>query len=290
MFYSIDRVSAATMSTYLTPLMRTKILRGLLIAIIVLAFRCHEGASSFMMEPAQCHHQSTALKQGSATEETPSWKQYCALHHSPLKHSFHKAGGILYRTSVFSKAEFAAIQKDLEQQQKLLIDETTNTVATNRMGAVLCPENSKTVDIFKTGSLTTLVQLLMGQDYHLSSHVPVELRTYEKIGAGMQWHVDDVLYDPPQLEVVWTLENTSDCQTMWIEDDAAATTLRTVETDANSVVLLKAGGVQHCVSSLKQGKRIIVKCVYIKEGARFNAQELVAQFGSKRNRTRKRRQ
>ena len=40
---------------------------------------------------------------------------------------------------------------------------------------------------------------------------------YEKLGAGMDWHVDDVLYDLPQVKVVFTLENTLDCTNRWQE-------------------------------------------------------------------------
>ena len=45
----------------------------------------------------------------------------------------------------------------------------------------------------------------------LAPNVPIEVRVYKKSGAGMGCHVDDVLYRPtPQVEVVYTLENTSD--------------------------------------------------------------------------------
>lgn len=64
----------------------------------------------------------------------------------------------------------------------------------------------------------------------------------------MAWHVDDVLYDPPQIEVVWTLENTSNCQTVWKTNEA---TTRSLETDRNSALLLRAGVTPHCVTSLK---------------------------------------
>ena len=94
----------------------------------------------------------------------------------------------------------------------------------------------------------------------------------------MQWHVDDVLYDPPQLEVVFTLENTSDCRTMWKLNNA----LEEVETENNSVILLRAGAVPHCVSSLKNGgARQIIKCVYCQKDAEFLESEMVVQFSSK---------
>jgi hypothetical protein len=100
----------------------------------------------------------------------------------------------------------------------------------------------------------------------------------------MDWHVDDVLSDPPQLEVVLTLENTSDCQTMWkLADDNHVQ----VETDVNSALLLQAGGIPHCVSSLKRGRRAILKCAYVEEGAVFCKDEMVTQFSTTSSKARK---
>ena len=74
----------------------------------------------------------------------------------------------------------------------------------------------------------------------------IEVRSYEKVGADMEWHVDDTLYDPPQIEVVLKLENTSDCVKSWKEDELRQ---KQIETDGNSVILLWAGGVEHSVSA-----------------------------------------
>lgn len=42
----------------------------------------------------------------------------------------------------------------------------------------------------------------------------IEFREYGA-GSNMLWHSDEVLLDPPQLEFVYTLENTSDSVTRW---------------------------------------------------------------------------
>jgi hypothetical protein len=122
--------------------------------------------------------------------------------------------------------------------------------------------------------------------------VPVEVRVYQQRGAGMEAHYDVVLFAPEQMEVVFTLENTSDCVTRWWEevsrdsggvsngggslDDIAGTTgggcWKQVETEANSAILLRAGprGARHAVSPLKnKGKRVILKLVYVEENAVF---------------------
>jgi hypothetical protein len=184
-----------------------------------------------------------------------------------------KSGGILYRTSVFAKDEYAAIAKEVASFSSRLHQEQ-NSVAKYRLGTSL-PSDSATFQIFRDGSLSRLVEQMAGADYELSPHIPVEIRVYEKAGACMAWHVDDVLYDPPQLEVVWTLENSSDCLTMWKQPD-----VRSVETDRNSVLLLSAGGPSHCVTSLKQGQRTIVKCAYVQKGATYQEGAHKEQFGS----------
>ncbi len=94
----------------------------------------------------------------------------------------------------------------------------------------------------------------------------------------MEWHKDDALYDPEQIEVVLTIENDSDCCTKWelsnnddnTHDDFDSTRIE-VETEPNSALLIKAGpdGVPHFVSSLKSGRRTILKFVFIQEGAQL---------------------
>lgn len=77
------------------------------------------------------------------------------------------------------------------------------------------------------------------------------------------------VFTKPQIEVVLTLENTSDCRTMWeVEkevDQQTIITRKEVETDVNSALFIKAGGVSHKVSSLKYGRRVIIKFVYVAE-------------------------
>ena len=157
-----------------------------------------------------------------------------------------------------------------------LNDETTSSVATKRRGASLSPD-SPTVQLLKDGNMGNLIKQLAGTEYELAAQLPVELRVYEKVGSGMAWHVDDVLYDPPQVEAVLTLENNSDCVTMW--KDTQTGPLTTEETDPNSVLLLKAGGPLHCVTSLKRGRRVILKAAYVARGAKFREGVHNDQFG-----------
>lgn len=176
-----------------------------------------------------------------------------------------KARGAIYRQSVLCREELSAIQGDLHAAISQLHQEASS-IAQYRLGASLA-KNSDTVRILNDGSLCNLVRRVTGDDTMvLASHLPVQVRSYEKFGANMAWHEDDVLYDPPQVEAVLTLENTSDCVTMWKEGEQV---VHSKETDPNSVLLLQAGGPLHCVTSLKRGRRIIIKCAYVSSTATF---------------------
>ena len=86
---------------------------------------------------------------------------------------------------------------------------------------------------------------------------PVELRRYP-VGSSMGWHKDEVLYDEPQLEVVLTLENTSDSQTRWERADGS---VRGTWLPPNSLLLVKAEGATHGVTTVRRGDRLIAKFV-----------------------------
>jgi hypothetical protein len=203
---------------------------------------------------------------------------------SPLN----KAGGALYRQSVFTKEEFETIYNEVSSiTSSNRLNEEKSSTAQHRLGASLT-QDSETVHILKEGSLHALVQrLAQDSSLELSSHLPVEVRVYQTTGSGMSWHIDDVLYEPkPQLEVVITLENTSDCVTMWKKENDEKS-MQSQETDPNSVLVLKAGGPLHCVTSLKRGRRMILKCAYVSKDSAFREGIHTDQFGGAKGKVKK---
>jgi len=136
------------------------------------------------------------------------------------------------------------------------------------------------------GSIFQLINEVEGTNcnFELSEEIPVEVRIYEQAGAGMEWHADDILFEPEQAEVVLTMENNSDCVTIWEEgkDDTNPGKRVEVETSPNSAILIKAGGARHKVSPLKYGRRVILKFVYAREGATLvdGAEKHIKQFDS----------
>jgi hypothetical protein len=190
------------------------------------------------------------------------------------------------------------------------LTEEKSSIAQNRLGAKLDFRDGRndrlhhTRKILQDGSLFQYVQRsvipstsVLNSKHHeaselsstdliqLAPDIPVELRLYERFGSSMAWHHDDVLYDPPQFEVIFTLENTSDCRTMWkiqhhdedigggmsTMNDPSSSIHNEVETAINSILLLEAGpsGPIHCVTSLRRGRRLILKCAYIIKGSQY---------------------
>jgi hypothetical protein len=185
-----------------------------------------------------------------------------------------KSKGVMYRQSILSNDELSCISSEVSALKSQLCQETSS-IAQHRLGASLHPVTSPTVQVLRDGSLCRYVRKCTGDEtMNLATDIPVQLRSYEKYGASMAWHVDDVLYDPPQVEIVLTLENTSDCVTMWKVGDR----VQSIETDPNSVLLLQAGGPLHCVTSLKKGRRLILKCAYVSSHATFLQDRYTHQF------------
>jgi hypothetical protein len=130
--------------------------------------------------------------------------------------------GVLYRQSVCCKDEVKRMQNELSLAMKRLTKESSS-IAQHRRGAQIS-RNTDIAEILESGSIHSLIQRAIDDSskenestnrMRLSKNIPIEVRLYEQTGACMAWHRDDVLYDPPQIEIVYTVENTSDCATMW---------------------------------------------------------------------------
>lgn len=203
-----------------------------------------------------------------------------------------KAGGISYRQSVCTPQEINSMQNEISLVMKRHLTKERSSIAQNRLGATLTrDQTSETIQILEDGSIYKLVQRLADSSHNnefgkrkieLAPEIPVEVRLYEQVGASMAWHRDDIMYDPPQLEAVFTLENNSDCVTMWkMQANNAQNNeeIHSQETNPNSLLLLLAGGPDHCVTSLKRGRRAILKCAYVYAGATYVGEEHYYQFG-----------
>ncbi|EJK70922.1 hypothetical protein THAOC_07682 [Thalassiosira oceanica] len=194
-----------------------------------------------------------------------------------MRRRYENAGGFAYRQSCLTPEEFRVVRDELDRLALSLEPETGDSFATSRVGAAIPPGGPGGIHaVMGGGSMCRLVNRLEGSEgdeWTLSADVPVELRVYENGGSGMEWHVDDVLFDRPQVEVVFTVDNTSDCDTMWRlpgeGQDSLGFEVHSVQTTPNSALVLRAGGVEHKVSPLGSGRRRILKMAFVRRGCKL---------------------
>ena len=91
------------------------------------------------------------------------------------------------------------------------------------------------------------------------SDFPIEFRIYPEGSSGMKCHKDTLLYDKPQYEMVYTIENESDSYTNWYSYFGWN---NKIYTKPNSLIIVKAQGNIHCVSPVNKGFRKILKLIY----------------------------
>ena len=125
--------------------------------------------------------------------------------------------------------------------------------------------NDPICEIFSSTMVTDRIKRATDRESSLILPIdlfPLELRDYMP-GAYMAWHKDDVLFHEPQLELVFTVENESDSETMWLDSRGAT---HSVSTEVNSMIIIEADSVEHCVTPLKRGRRTILKGLVVESG------------------------
>jgi hypothetical protein len=140
-----------------------------------------------------------------------------------------------------------------------------NVQIQNRL-VVPAPPGSYAAQLFGSRSFLDRLSQWLGEDsLRLATIVPVEYRVYMH-GGAMKPHRDVVLSTPPQYEVVLTLDNDSDSLFVWTPNEAAPVK-RAVQTAANTLVAVRAGGVVHEVTPVTRGTRTIIKIAVIPQRA-----------------------
>lgn len=175
---------------------------------------------------------------------------------------FQLNGGALYRENFLSPAEFEAVRRECRTMRGQMKAEK-DSIALRRLGLCL-DRRSVSHATLMSPAVAGAIARLTGAEELEPSEFPLELRHYVS-GAQMDWHTDDVLYDPPQTEVILTLENDADCFTEWIGANGER---ECVWTEPNSILVVRAGaeGPKHRVTPVKRGERTIIKLVFHQPG------------------------
>ena len=91
------------------------------------------------------------------------------------------------------------------------------------------------------------------------SDFPIEHRFYHKESPGMKWHKDTLLYEEPQYEAIFTINNESSSMTQWKDGNGK---LHEIWTEPNSLLVVRANGYEHHVTPPASGEREILKLIY----------------------------
>ena len=160
---------------------------------------------------------------------------------------------IYIETPVLTEDEWKTITLACEGVS--LTNETSSF--TNRNKAVL--DSNSVYDIFY-GRIMNLISKKVGLKL-IPSSIPIEYRTYEK-GGNMGWHRDTILTSrhTPQIEVVFTVHNTSDSYTEWVPDETYET--HRIHSKPNTIMITQGGSVLHRVTDVTRGSRSIIKIAY----------------------------
>ena len=178
-------------------------------------------------------------------------------------HRAYSRDGVVLIPNFLPGDVFTSIVQDTRRLRSQLKPEK-GSMAVGRLGRVL-DSRSDAHQCLTSTTVSERLNRYIGspEKPFIASEYPIELRVYRE-GSGMEWHVDDLLYDQPQCEMVLVLENSSDSSTEFID---AAGVLHSEWTPPNSALLVRAGGAQHRVQPLRRGERTILKMVWQPDGA-----------------------
>jgi len=166
---------------------------------------------------------------------------------------------VYFYTNVLPSVEYLNVLKKCKLLIPYLIEENTE-LATRK--TIVIDKSSYINNIFYGDKFLNYLYKILGFRVKPSINLPIEFRIYEK-GGKMDWHrdyVDNVVRNCPQIEIVFTLENTSDSKTLWIDDDTNKK--HEIITKNNSIIITQGNGAYHMVTPVTTGFRSIIKIAY----------------------------
>ena len=102
-------------------------------------------------------------------------------------------------------------------------------------------------------------KLVLNNKIYLANNFPIEYRKYVK-GSFMNKHKDHLIYKIPQYECILTLSNSTDSYTI-LEPQGKADNKK-IKSKPNSLIIVKAQGIEHEVTTVNQGERYFLKFIF----------------------------
>ena len=171
---------------------------------------------------------------------------------------------VWYLPNFLDADAFAAVSAGCEKLRKRM--KSDHSFATGRLSAVV-PPTSEAYAAFCNARALRKLRDASGSEELVLGDYPVEARLYRP-GSSMAWHQDVVLYERPQVELIYTVVNDSDGRTEWVGSDGFG---RGLAPPANSALVFEAGAAWHRVAASSEGTRTIVKALYVEDFAKTDA-------------------
>jgi hypothetical protein len=164
-----------------------------------------------------------------------------------------------YIKDFLSNEDFLKIKNECDKYTLLLNENGDENSYTNQRKNIKL-SNDKIKEILdKKEYQEKLRSVTNNSNIYLSHNFPIEYRKYEK-GSFMKRHSDTLIYRIPQYECVYTLFNDSDTKTVFYDKDNNI--IETLQTTPNSLVILKANGIEHEVLPVTKGERFFLKFIF----------------------------
>lgn len=163
-----------------------------------------------------------------------------------------------YVHNFLSDEDFLTIKNECLSYNHLLSDGVENNYINRRKNIEIvskCVQEILNKEIYRE----KLRRITNNPKIYLAHNFPIEYRKYEK-DSFMRRHSDTLIYRIPQYECVYTLFNQSDTKTVFYDDNGK--TIETIQSEPNSLMILRANGVEHEVLPVTYGERFFLKFIF----------------------------
>jgi len=156
----------------------------------------------------------------------------------------------VYEKNFMSKHDFNLLRSELEMVDPML--EKSLQKLPNLYRYNLNIESPGVLKIIKSYE-EKIKKLVANRKIYLANNFPIEYRKYVK-GSFMNKHKDELIYKIPQFECVFTISNSTDSKTIIGNQQ--------IKSEPNSIIILKANGVEHEVTKVNEGERKFLKFIF----------------------------
>ncbi len=164
----------------------------------------------------------------------------------------------IYEKNFFSNQDFNLLKNELKKADSDLEKSVEKLPNVYRYNLVV--ESPVIKNLIKKYE-EKIKKLVLNNKIYLANNFPIEYRKYVK-GSFMLKHRDQLIYEIPQYECVFTVTNSTDSYTV-IGD-------KKISSEPNSIIILKAQGIEHEVTKVNKGERKFLKFIFTETDKFYN--------------------